>query len=62
MNNYLFLLSGTFQNECIKLYNKGYSILEIFAWNGARQNNVIRGFPCDWDQALSNAVILCHIY
>jgi hypothetical protein len=36
--------------------NKAFLTLEMFAFNGANADTVIRGFPGEWEQSLSNLI------
>jgi hypothetical protein len=40
----------------VELFDKGFTTLKMFTQNGANGNTIIRGFPCEWEQALNNII------
>ena len=40
--------------QVVKMYEDGFSAIEMFQKNGANENTVIRGFGREWEQPLKN--------
>ena len=39
-----------------EMFDKAYTVLEIFAQNGADNETIVRGFPDEWEQPLENII------